>query len=427
MLSKLALIGLMQLPSALSFGWMSDTLGVDRRSFDKSVKVQKRQGTTMAGCPFNTDHVPAVPITAEFPYLGAQNGLPATRLGNVEVPTDGDIAHAFVPPGPNDIRGPCPGLNTAANHNFISHDGITNLAELLDAQQNIWNAGYDLAMALAVIGIGLTGDPITTKMSIGCDATSRTSAVGSLLGEELGIDAHNKFEADTSLSRSDFFLQEPNDFTFNGTLFNMMYQTTGGNFDLPNMVDYMGMRYKQSIAENPNFYYGPKVVLLYGAASFLFRLMPNFTGDVGNPDLMVVSAFFGAEKEGDTFIFNGGEELPDEWHNRRTPLTLANVAEDFSTMYTMSPQLLGGNAGKVNDFDALGVSGAGVVGVENSLLSTSPNDFICLMYQIATEDVPSSLQTTLGSLSAEVANFAAVALNALPVFTSAGCTLFNTE
>ena len=46
-------------------------------------------------------------------------------------------------------------------------------------------------MALAVIGIGLTGDPVTTRMSIGCDATNRTSLVGSLLGEELGIDAHN--------------------------------------------------------------------------------------------------------------------------------------------------------------------------------------------------------------------------------------------
>ena len=62
---------------------------------------------------------------------------------------------------------------------------------MLDAQQNGWNVGYDLAMTLAVIGIGLTGDPLTTKMSIGCDATSRTAAVGNILGEELGIDAHN--------------------------------------------------------------------------------------------------------------------------------------------------------------------------------------------------------------------------------------------
>ncbi|MCJ1454642.1 hypothetical protein MMC28_004995 [Mycoblastus sanguinarius] len=427
-MSKVALVGLMALPAAFSFPWMGDVLGADKNSYDSPSQLAKRQGNTMAGCPFNPpeDHVPAAPITAEFPYLGAANGLPATNpVGNVEVPADGDDAHAFVPPGPNDIRGPCPGLNTAANHNFISHDGVTNLAELLDAQQNIWNAGYDLAMALAVIGIGLTGDPVTTKMSIGCDATSRTSAVGSLLGEELGIDAHNKFEADTSLSRSDFFLQEPNDFTFNGTLFEMMFTTTQGNFGLPQMVDFMSMRYKQSTAENPNFYFGPKVVLLYGAASFLFRLFPNFSGDVGAPNLMVVGSFFGAEQEGDTFKFNGGEAIPDEWHNRLTPLTLANVAADFATMYSMNPVLLGGNAGQVNDFDALGASGDGVTGVTNSLLSTNPNDFICLIYQIATEDVPSNLQGTLGSLVSAVTSFATSNLNALPVFTSAGCTLLT--
>ena len=61
----------------------------------------------------------------------------------------------------------------------------------MDAQQNLYNVGYDLAATLAVIGVGLTGDPITQKMSIGCDATSRTAATGSLLGEELGLDAHN--------------------------------------------------------------------------------------------------------------------------------------------------------------------------------------------------------------------------------------------
>ena len=61
---------------------------------------------------------------------------------------------------------------------------------MLDAQQNLWNVGYDLAMTLAVIGIGLTGDPITTRMSIGCDATSRTGSPVTI-GQELGIDAHN--------------------------------------------------------------------------------------------------------------------------------------------------------------------------------------------------------------------------------------------
>lgn len=27
-----------------------------------------------------------------------------------------DVAHPFKAPGPNDIRGPCPGLNTLASH-----------------------------------------------------------------------------------------------------------------------------------------------------------------------------------------------------------------------------------------------------------------------------------------------------------------------
>ena len=96
-------------------------------------------------------------------------------------------------------------------------------------------------------------------------------------------------------------------------------------------------------------------------------------------------------------------------------------------MYSMNPELLGGNAGKVNDFDGLGASGTGVVGAKNNLLSTNPNDFICLIYQIATEDVPSSLQTTLGPLPASVLAFATQNLNPLGIFKTAGCTLLSTE
>ena len=68
---------------------------------------------------------------------------------------------------------------------------MTTYSELLDAQQNIYNVGYDLAVLLAVLGIELDGDPVTQKMSIGCDATSRTSSTGSLLGAEGGLDSHN--------------------------------------------------------------------------------------------------------------------------------------------------------------------------------------------------------------------------------------------
>lgn len=40
-------------------------------------------------------------------------------------------ANAFVPPGPGDIRGPCPGLNSLANHNYIPHNGVTTFAQAI--------------------------------------------------------------------------------------------------------------------------------------------------------------------------------------------------------------------------------------------------------------------------------------------------------
>ena len=202
----------------------------------------------------------------------------------------------------------------------------------------------------------------------------------------------------------------------------MMNTTVKGNFDLANMVTYMGQRYKQSIAENKNFYYGPKVVLLYGAASFLFRLFPNFTGDVGPPVLHFIAGFFGVVQNGTQFSRLAGEQILDDWHNRLHPWTLANVAQDFSTMYTSAPVLLGGNAGKVNDFDDLGANGTGVVGLQGSLLGTSASSFTCLLYQIATEDVPSSIgDNGIGALDPLVLKFAVLNLNPLPVFS--GCSL----
>jgi hypothetical protein len=32
--------------------------------------------------------------------------------------------HAFVAPGPNDLRGQCLGLNVIANHGYIPHNGV---------------------------------------------------------------------------------------------------------------------------------------------------------------------------------------------------------------------------------------------------------------------------------------------------------------
>jgi len=205
--------------AASAFPWVATQGGVDT----SLMKRQQSGGSNPGGpqsCPFNPNHVPAAPYNfTRYPYNGAQNGkayvLPVFRfehhsnkhnsgkgVGGYQVPAPGDTDHYFVAPKSTDIRGPCPGLNAAANHGFLAHDGITTFNELVDAQQNIYNVGYDLAQLLAVLGLTLTdGDLVTEKLSIGCDATTRTSFNPALTGSEPGLDGHNKFEADTSLTR----------------------------------------------------------------------------------------------------------------------------------------------------------------------------------------------------------------------------------
>lgn len=82
--------------------------------------LKRQQPGSAAACPFNPNHVPAPGIQAPYFYNNATNGLPGAGQGGYQVPAPGDTAHQFVAPGPNDIRGPCPGLNAAANHNFLA-------------------------------------------------------------------------------------------------------------------------------------------------------------------------------------------------------------------------------------------------------------------------------------------------------------------
>ena len=58
-------------------------------------------------------------------HNNVKNGQQGNRKGGYQVPAPGDTAHRFVKPGPGDIRGPCQGLNIAANHNSLAHGEIT--------------------------------------------------------------------------------------------------------------------------------------------------------------------------------------------------------------------------------------------------------------------------------------------------------------
>lgn len=139
-------------------------------------------------------------------------------------------------------------MNMFANHGFIARDGITSLEEVVDASQNVFNMAWDLANVISLVALVLgDGDIISRKFSIGCDATSRTAAVPLIAGSQPGLNGHNNFEADASMGRNDYYLNEGDNYSLNGTKFGMMVEATEGMFNISGLSRYRYQRWHQSV------------------------------------------------------------------------------------------------------------------------------------------------------------------------------------
>lgn len=50
-------------------------------------------------------------------------------------------ANAFNPPGSDDQRGPCPGLNAMANHGYMPHNGIGTIEDFITGTGKVFGMG----------------------------------------------------------------------------------------------------------------------------------------------------------------------------------------------------------------------------------------------------------------------------------------------
>ncbi|KAH6641211.1 Chloroperoxidase [Chaetomium tenue] len=106
----------------------------------------------------------------------------------------------WAPPGPYDVRAPCPMLNTLANHGFLPHDGQDITRE--QTEDALFDALHiDKMLGSSLFDFAMTTNPI---------ANSTTFSLN-----DLGN--HNVLEHDGSLSRSDAYFG--NALTFNQTVF----------------------------------------------------------------------------------------------------------------------------------------------------------------------------------------------------------------
>ncbi|ORY67212.1 Chloroperoxidase [Pseudomassariella vexata] len=118
----------------------------------------------------------------------------------------------WAPPGDGDVRGPCPALNSLANHHIIPHDGRNLTVPLLvDVLGKAFNLSPELATVIAQLGIA-TNDPSADFFDLP------------------NLNKHNAFEHDASLSRVDFaFSGEENIATFDEATFRRFFDPFNGS------------------------------------------------------------------------------------------------------------------------------------------------------------------------------------------------------
>ena len=145
-------------------------------------------------------------------------------------------------PGKDDIRGPCPVLNTLANHHLIPHDGRDlTVPILVKGMTEGLNVSAEVATTLSFVGISTSKDPASGKFDLD------------------DLNQHNKVEHDASLSRKDFDLGgESQAFcpeTFNETL---SFYKGANEVGIPEVAAARWGRVQSSKAHNPKFVYGAK-------------------------------------------------------------------------------------------------------------------------------------------------------------------------
>ncbi|KAJ7266285.1 Chloroperoxidase [Mycena rebaudengoi] len=124
-----------------------------------------------------------------------------------------DADHPFIAPGPNDMRGPCPGMNTLANHGYISRNGITTFEEIINAVGEAFNINRNQGAGMAAMNILTRGNPFVNKISIGGISPFVPPLPGQIDGPATqGIAKHGRVEGDASMTRADVHIGDNRNF-----------------------------------------------------------------------------------------------------------------------------------------------------------------------------------------------------------------------
>ncbi|KAG2004150.1 hypothetical protein CC2G_002741 [Coprinopsis cinerea AmutBmut pab1-1] len=268
-------------------------------------------------------------------------GPPPGPLADSTLKLVNDAAHPYQAPRPHlDHRGPCPGLNTLANHGYLPRSGIATPAQIVQAVMEGFNMENTFAKFVTYAAFLVDGNPITNLMSIG-GKTWRTGIIEppppAIVG---GLNTHAVFEGDTSMTRGDFHFGDNH--SFNQTLFDQFVEYSnihgGGFYNLTAATELRYQRIQQSIATNPEMsFVSPRWFTAYAESVFpilFFVDGRNHDGPWSNLSMDAAESFFKDEK------------FPDDFHRAPGPFSF----EGLGYLVTRRPMPPGRNVGGVDNY-----------------------------------------------------------------------------
>lgn len=239
-----------------------------------------------------------------------------------------DEAHPYQPPGPNDQRGPCPGLNTLANHGYLPRNGLVTPYELMRGVWEGYSMSPELASLLVFSAFVMKGNLWTQKLSLGG---------GTLLSPGgVGISDHGFLEGDASVTRGDKVVGDQ--VHLNVTRlekFKAEIAQFGDNGDItPEVCAASRERaYQDSRAENPSFDFNPlRMLVAYAESGFAMEV---FRGAHRRCTAETIDWFFAKER------------FPPGWKRRNVPLTSGEMLAWDMLFNKIRPVQSGYNVGGV--------------------------------------------------------------------------------
>lgn len=346
------------------------------------------------------------------------DAMPNKKFDPVAQRVDTSGEHRFIPPGPNDIRGSCPGLNILANYGYINRNGVGSLTDLIFGSNKVFGMGLELATWLSTYSAVMAGD-LTTVSIGGTPKKPRQGLVGGLLssvGTGLGLfgqpqglsHSHNRFEADVSPTRGDLYITGDVD-SVNIPHFQQLWDMPQGpqGYDLTVMHPFRSKRFYHSVANNPYFFNGPYTTLAVQTATYIFTFQFFANHSAEHPDGFLdgetLKSFESVVGEPGNFKYiPGHEKIPENWYRRAIgdDFGLTGFALEAVAALRVIPDLLvlGGNTGQVNTFTGVNISDAtgGVFNAANLLEGNNALCFAFLSTELATPDL---LKGALGNVA----------------------------